>query len=149
MASFETIIIGAGPAGLSCALELQDSKINYVVFERNSRVGGQLWELRNTVRNFVGGYGDNGEQTAQRLVDLVNIMSANVQLNSRVEQIDLKLKTLTVNGTRYKAKTIVLATGYRLRELPLPGSSMFKSAVFYKSAGKLNEFAGRRVVTQH
>ncbi len=142
----QTIVIGAGPAGLSCALELQDSKIGYIVFERGPRVGGQLWDISNTVRNFIGGYADSGAQTAQRLVDLTNIMSANVQLNSRIEHVDLKIKTLRVNGETYKAKTIVLATGYRIRELPLTGSSMFKSAVFYKTEGIQNEFAGKRVV---
>jgi thioredoxin reductase (NADPH) len=143
--SFDTIIIGAGPAGLSCALELQDSKINYIVFERGSHVGGQLWEMQGTVRNFIGGYGENGAQTAQRLTELVNIMNTNVQLNSQIDQIDLKLKTLTLNGNRIKAKTIVLATGLRLRSLPLPGSSMFSSAVYYRTAGKEEEFEGKRV----
>lgn len=145
MDTFETIIIGAGPAGLSCALELQESKISYVVFEKSTRVGGQLWDMQSSVRNFVGGYSEVGTQTAERLVQLSDKMSVNVLCDAGVDQVDLKLKTVNVNGTRYKAKSIVIATGYRLRELSIPGSSMFKSAVFYRTAGKESEFAGRKV----
>lgn len=145
MDSFDTIIIGAGPAGLSCALELQESKINYIVFEKGERVGGQLWDMKSSVRNFIGGYSSGGEETAERLVELARVMKVNIQFNAFVEQVDLKMKTVVVNGTRYKAKSIVIATGYRLRELPLPGSSMFNSSVFYRTAGKQAEFAGKRV----
>ena len=145
MDTFETIIIGAGPAGLSCALELQDSKISYIVFEKGNRVGGQLWDMKSSVRNFIGGYSSGGEETAERLVQLADTMKANVQFNSFVEQVDLKMKTVVVNGIRHKAKSIVIATGCRLRELPLPGSSIFNSSVFYRTAGKEAEFAGKRI----
>lgn len=145
MDSLDTIIIGAGPAGLSCALELQESKINYIVFEKSTRVGGQLWDMKSSVRNFIGGYSGGGEETAERLVHLASVMKTNIQFNASVEQVDLKMKTVVVNGSRHKAKTIVIATGYRLRELPLPGSSMFHSSVYYRTAGKQTEFAGKRV----
>ena len=36
----ETIILGAGPAGMSCALELSHAKKECVVVEKDSRVGG-------------------------------------------------------------------------------------------------------------
>ncbi|MBS2001904.1 MAG: NAD(P)/FAD-dependent oxidoreductase [Cyanobacteria bacterium SZAS LIN-5] len=145
MDSLETIIIGAGPAGLSCALELQDCKISYIVFEKSGRVGGQLWDMKSSVRNFVGGYSPGGELTAQRLVDLADVMKANVKFNANVEQVDLKLKTVVVNGHRHKAKYIVIATGCRLKELPLPGTSIFSDSVFYRTAGKEAEFAGKKV----
>lgn len=145
MDSFETIIIGAGPAGLSCALELQDSKIGYVVYEKGNRVGGQLWDMKSSVRNFIGGYSPGGDLTAQRVVELAQTMNTKVQFNSNVEQVDLKLKTVVVNGTRHKAKSIVIATGCRLRELRVPGTSIFNSSVFYRTAGKETEFVGKKV----
>lgn len=145
MDTFETVIIGAGPAGLSCALELQDSRISYIVVEKNNRVGGQLWDMKSSVRNFIGGYSPGGDLTASRLVELVDTMKANVQLNSHVEQVDLKLKTVVVNGIRHKAKFVVIATGCRLRELPLPGTSMFSSSVFYRTAGREADFEGKKV----
>ncbi|HEY9677448.1 MAG TPA: NAD(P)/FAD-dependent oxidoreductase [Drouetiella sp.] len=145
MESPEVIIIGGGPAGISCALELQDSNISYLVLEREQRIGGQLWSMKSSVRNFIGGYAENGSQTAERLEKLVEKMSANVQTNAIVEQVDLKLKSVTVNGARHKAQAIVIATGYRVKELRLPGSEIFSKSVYYTSKEKEEEFRGKNV----
>src|SRR5262250_2254485 len=59
-ASFDVIIIGGGPAGISCGLELHESKLNVVVLERKDQLGGQLADIRNTLRNFAGGFYESG-----------------------------------------------------------------------------------------
>ncbi|MEO0275819.1 MAG: sulfide-dependent adenosine diphosphate thiazole synthase [candidate division WOR-3 bacterium] len=43
----QVIIIGGGPAGLTCARELAKNKINVLVIERNNYLGGGFW---------IGGY---------------------------------------------------------------------------------------------
>lgn len=139
------IIIGAGPAGLSCALELHDSKVNYVVFEKGDRVGGQLWDISNTIRNFIGGFDENGSETALRLAMLTERMSTNIVFDSNIQHLDLKLKMIRVKNKTYSSKAIVIATGYRVRELSLPGISIFSSDVFYHSEGKEADLAGCRV----
>src|ERR1700738_3617032 len=101
MDNLEVIIIGAGPAGLSCALELHDSKINYVVFEKGDRVGGQLWDISNTIRNFIGGFDENGSETALRLAMLAERMSTNIVFDSNIQHLDLKLKMIRVKNKTY------------------------------------------------
>ena len=51
----EALVIGAGPAGLACALELGKNKIKTIVIEREAQVGGLC---RTVVRN--GNYYDIG-----------------------------------------------------------------------------------------
>ena len=46
------IIIGAGPAGLAAAMQLERQGVSALVFER-SQVGGLLWNA-NLVENYPG-----------------------------------------------------------------------------------------------
>ncbi len=51
----DVVIVGAGVAGLSCALECFDIQLDTVVFEADARPGGQLVEIGHTVRNVAAG----------------------------------------------------------------------------------------------
>ena len=44
MQRFELIVIGAGPAGLSAAIEAAEKGMHVVVFDENARPGGQLFK---------------------------------------------------------------------------------------------------------
>ena len=44
MKRYELIIVGAGPAGLSAAIEAAKRNMQVVVFDENSRPGGQLFK---------------------------------------------------------------------------------------------------------
>lgn len=38
-------VVGAGPSGLACALRLASKKYEVVIFEKEERMGGSLWQL--------------------------------------------------------------------------------------------------------
>ena len=44
MKRYEMIVIGAGPAGLSCAIEAKKTSMDVAVFDENARPGGQLFK---------------------------------------------------------------------------------------------------------
>lgn len=44
MKRYELIVIGAGPAGLSAAIEGAKAGMNVIVFDENARPGGQLFK---------------------------------------------------------------------------------------------------------
>ena len=41
----DVVIIGAGPAGLACALKCQQRGIEYLLIEKDQRVGGRLGSI--------------------------------------------------------------------------------------------------------
>jgi len=42
MDEFDVIIVGAGPAGLSCAIELQKSNLRVLLIEKNKEIGPKI-----------------------------------------------------------------------------------------------------------
>ena len=44
MQRYELIVIGAGPAGLSAAIQAAEKGMRVVVFDENARPGGQLFK---------------------------------------------------------------------------------------------------------
>jgi len=146
MESFETLIVGAGPAGLSCALELIHCGIGCAILEKSDRPGGQLWEIDAPILNFAGGFFENGGEIAERLQSVSQISNANIIFGANVEQIDLKTKTIEVAGTTYRGKTIVLATGQRARRLHLPGESTYRSDIVYKRGEIEQELDGKKII---
>jgi phytoene dehydrogenase-like protein len=43
MADYQVVVVGAGIAGLSCAIRLQAEGLKVKVFEMRDRVGGRIW----------------------------------------------------------------------------------------------------------
>lgn len=71
----ETLIIGAGPAGLSCAMELSKAKKDFVVFEKDAIVGGLSKTYKFVSKDGSVFYTDNGPHRFfsknQRLYDFI------------------------------------------------------------------------------
>ena len=45
MKRYDLVVIGAGPAGLSAAIEAASKGLDTIVFDENARPGGQLFKL--------------------------------------------------------------------------------------------------------
>lgn len=142
----DTIIIGAGPAGISCALECVENRVETLVLERHSRIGGQLPAIPSPITNFSGGTYSNGsafrnalEKTARKVLNGV------VRTAVDVRKVDLAGKTIETDRGLLEGRTIVIATGYRVRELPLDLPDEHQSAILYKSSVHEEELRGRSV----
>ncbi|MEO5843113.1 MAG: FAD-binding protein [Acidimicrobiales bacterium] len=65
----DVVIVGAGAAGVSCALECFDIQLGTVVVERDSEPGGQIGEIPHSVRNVAAGRFETGRSLRQALED--------------------------------------------------------------------------------
>ncbi len=104
-------IIGAGPAGLSCAEELRKKGFQVTIYDRYDRAGGLLiYGIPNfKLEKFV----------VQRRTDILNKSGIKFVQNFEVG------KDATLKQLREKHEAILISTGvYKAREVELPGNNL-------------------------
>ncbi|MCQ4158594.1 FAD-dependent oxidoreductase, partial [Roseomonas sp. GC11] len=122
---FDLAILGAGPAGLSAALEAAGLGLSVVVLDEQPAPGGQIF--RNVERAAAdpalrGEYATAGARLARRFRAMPNIA---YRPETTVWHIDAGSGTLSLRGPdgpgEVRAARILLATGAQERPVPLPG----------------------------
>lgn len=115
------IVIGSGPAGYTAAIYAARAQLEPLVFE-GSQFGGALMTTTD-VENFPGfADGIMGPDVMEQMRNQARRFGAELRAED-VESVDLTgpVKFVTVNGTRYAAKAVVLAMGAAARYLHVPG----------------------------
>ena len=115
MQRYELIVIGAGHAGLSAAIQAAEKGMRVVVFDENARPGGQLFkqihkffgskEHKAKIRGFVIG---------QELLARAEELGVQVELNATVIGMYREKEICVMQGDKvvhYKGDNIVVATG--------------------------------------
>ncbi len=116
---------------MSCALELSYCDVECLVIHDSERLGGQLWQISDQLLNLASGYFKDGASLAQSMQKLLEKTQIRLLLSHNVSSVDAENKTVMVNSELYRAKTILLATGYRFKRIDLPGASLFQKDIFY------------------
>ena len=146
-ALLDVIILGAGPAGINCALELNESKINFLIIERKSQLGGALAEIPSPIPNLASGWLDNGKAAQDRLCAIALKAGLPTVIEEEIIDCNLNEKTLRSATRTYKARTLFLATGYRLKRLPDNGNfSKFSNDIVYRSGNQQGDLVGKNIV---
>ncbi len=162
----ETIVIGAGPAGLAVGACLKQANLPYIILEQNDKVGS-AWhshydrlhlhtDKRNSELPFVSYPKDYPRYLSRaQVVEYLDSYAEKLQLNIRFNQ--QVISTSCQNGewevqtqdTLYQASNLVIATGYN-REPSLPswqGQNLFPGTILHSSQYKNGEpFRGQRVL---
>jgi len=121
-------VIGAGPAGLSCAVEAAKAGAKVVVLDENLKPGGQLFKQ---IHKFFGSRehraGTRGFRIGQQLLEETEKLGVEVVLDAAVYGIyEDRLIAYITNGKDHtlKAEKIVLATGASENALAFPGCTL-------------------------
>ena len=112
---YDLIIIGAGPAGLTCALYALRANKKVLVLEAKS-YGGQIINAHK-VENYPGIATISGFEFATNLYNQVKNLGMEIKYET-VVRIDEEKNVIT-NKDSYKTKTIVIATGAENRKLKI------------------------------
>ena len=122
---YDLVIIGGGPAGLTSAIYAGRAKLKTIVIEQGL-AGGQV-NITDRVANYpgtgeeIGGYALMEKFATQVKANNVEILAA-----SEIHGINLGNKTIIVDDDKViKAKSIILATGAKPKEIGIPGEKEF------------------------
>ena len=153
---FDVIVVGAGPSGLSCAIEAQKEGLACIVLEKGSVVDAirrfptsliwfstpELLEIGGLpfVINTVRPTRADAIAYYQRVVRHFNLAIRTFDSVEEVARESGRFVVRTSRGARYEAKNVVIATGYydSPNRLGIPGESLQKVFHYYDEAYRYN-----------
>lgn len=143
--SFDLVVVGAGPAGLTAALYARRAGKSVMVLEKDT-FGGQITHSPK-VENYPGFSAISGNEFAEKLMDQVLSLGANIDVDSVTDITDCgDCKKITTERCVYEAKAVIVAAGSKHRQLGLPGENdLIGSGVSYCVLCDGAFFAGREV----
>jgi thioredoxin reductase (NADPH) len=141
----DVVIVGAGVAGISCALECFDIQLDAVVFDTDERLGGQLVEITHPLHNVATGPFSDGSSLRDSVEESAAILGDRLRLSHPVTRADLGQRLIEVDGAPIRGRALVFATGTRAQQLPAAQEGAFGGDVTYLDT-RLGQFVGRDVV---
>lgn len=123
-ASYDAIVIGGGPAGLTAGLYLARAKKKTLLLEQGM-LGGQIAQTKH-VENYPGfPEGIGGKEMIDRFEEQARRFGLEIQFG-RVESLTDggEWKEVRVSGFPFRARAVIVATGL-LQRLGIPGEDEF------------------------
>ena len=119
--TYDVVVIGAGPAGLTSALYAARSRLKVLLVERLAP-GGQI-ALSDWVENYPGfPEGINGMELVTRMKEQVDKLEVPIhQGEVRALEEDRAMKVVYVDGDWLESRTVVVASGASPKRLGVPG----------------------------
>lgn len=123
--SYDVIIIGSGPAGLSAAIYAERAKLKTLILEKEMMSGGQVLSTYE-VDNYPGLPGINGYDMGMKFRSHADSLGAEFVTGEVVRiEVDGTVRRVVCEKERYESKSIIIATGASHRKLDVPGEESF------------------------
>ena len=120
-AEYDTIVVGAGPAGLAAAVYGASEGLRTVVIEREAP-GGQAG-TSSRIENYLGFHeGVSGDELASRALRQARRLGAEILVTREIVRLDPTTRQVHLDGgDLLRARTIILACGVVWRRLAVDG----------------------------
>jgi alkyl hydroperoxide reductase subunit F len=143
---YDVLVVGGGPAGAAAAIYAARKGIRTGVLAE--RFGGQVLDTL-AIENFISVKHTEGPQFATALEQHVLEYNVDIMRMQRAEELipgDVLHQIRLANGAVLKARSVVIATGARWREMNVPGETQYKTkGVTFCPHCDGPLFAGKRV----
>jgi thioredoxin reductase (NADPH) len=118
---YDTVVVGAGPAGLAAAVYGASEGLRTIVVEREAP-GGQAG-TSSRIENYLGfPSGVSGDELASRALQQARRLGAEILVTRSIARIDAATRQVHLDeGDVLRAKTIILACGVAWRRLSVEG----------------------------
>jgi len=145
---YNTIIIGAGPAGLTAGIYLSRAKVRTLILNEGV-VGGQMI-LTYEIANYPGVEAISGYALSTIMKKQAQSFGCEIRANIRITELALegKIKQVALaDGANFTADTIILAPGGRPRTIGASGEDDFKGrGISYCATCDGDFFTGKEIV---
>jgi thioredoxin reductase (NADPH) len=146
--SFDVIILGGGPAGLTAGIYLSRARLKTLILNEGT-AGGQMI-LTHEIANYPGVETISGYQLANIMRKQAKDFGCEIRSNVSVTETDLHGEEKSIilsDGTTYISPTVILAPGGRPRTLGVEGEDSFKGrGISYCATCDGDFFAGKEIV---
>jgi thioredoxin reductase (NADPH) len=134
-AEYDTVIVGAGPAGLAAAVYGASEGLRTIAIESEAP-GGQAG-TSSRIENYLGfPSGVSGDSLASRALQQARRLGAEIVVTRQITRIDPATRQVHLDGGDVlRARTIILACGVAWRKLELDGfEELAGKGIFYGAA---------------
>lgn len=114
---YDSIIIGAGPAGMTAAIYLARANKKVLIIEKET-IGGQI-SSSPLVENYPGYEGISGSVLANNMYNQVDKLGVDIELDEVTDIVPGELHTVKTLDNEFKTRTVIIATGVKYRLLGL------------------------------
>jgi len=123
---FDLIIIGAGPAGITAGVYAARKKMQLLVISRD--IGGQAaWS--SDIENYTGFQFISGPDLVAKFEEHMRKYDITLKDNETVTEVKKVNNAISVTTDKslYEARSVIIASGKRTKELRVPGEKEFKN----------------------
>jgi thioredoxin reductase (NADPH) len=148
---YDIIIIGAGPAGLTAAINTAHRGLKTLVIEQYEKPGGQplVFYPDKLIKDHPGfPIGILGKEFARRVEMQATGAGAEIKCNEealRVIPKDSSIQVMTTNSA-YEGKRVILCTGMLNLPSTLPVLANYQGEGVNYKVGSLSKFKGKKIV---
>lgn len=145
--AIDALILGGGMAGLTAALWLRGFGLSHLILEESQLPGGQLHEIHAPIQDYLLALGRDGRLFAALVLEDARRAELSILVGSPITRVSARTRSVTREGERLRARTLLIATGLRRRRLGIPGEVELRGRGISHSANRdRDRFAGRPVV---
>ncbi len=120
---YDSVIIGAGAAGLTTAIYAQRDRFSTLILEKRN-IGGNAY-LTDKIENYPGFTSISGPELMKRMADQATELGTTIRQGVDVRGVfkEGDIFRLETNDGEFYGRSVVVATGSSYRKLKVPGES--------------------------